>query len=116
MAFSLVWDRNAEAVYLELRDKATASFEKRRGSGKAMSSKNEGLFTHVKKCIRLLGTNPRHPGLHTHEYSSIANPYDAKQKVFEAYAQQHTPVAYRVFWCYRPEREQITVLAITKHP
>ena len=38
------------------------------------------------------------------------------EKVFEAYAQQRTPGAYRVFWYYGPERGMITIVAITPHP
>jgi len=37
-------------------------------------------------------------------------------KVFEAYAEQNTPAAYRVFWYYGPEKKQITILTITAHP
>jgi hypothetical protein len=80
------------------------------------SSRDEGLFKQVEKCVRLLRTDPRHPGLRTHEYSSIENPFDSGQKVFEAYAQNQTPGAYRVFWCYGPGDREITIIAITPHP
>lgn len=54
--------------------------------------------------------------LKTHEYSQIANPYDPSKKVFEAYAQNNTPGAYRVFWCYGPIQHPITIITITPHP
>ncbi|HEY4229775.1 MAG TPA: hypothetical protein VGO79_06365 [Thermoanaerobaculia bacterium] len=38
------------------------------------------------------------------------------EEVFESYAEQYTPAAFRVFWHYGPARTQITILAITKHP
>lgn len=38
------------------------------------------------------------------------------EDVFEAYAEQSTPAAYRVFWCYGPEKGQITIIAIARHP
>ena len=38
------------------------------------------------------------------------------EKVFEAYAEQLTPAAYRVFWYYGPAAKQITIIAITPHP
>jgi len=38
------------------------------------------------------------------------------EKVFEAYAEQKTPAAYRVFWFYGPSRGKITIFAITPHP
>jgi hypothetical protein len=70
------------------------------------SRKPEGLFKQVHQTIDLLRSNPKHPGLQTHEYTSIENPYDKKQKVFEAYAQNRTPGAYRVFWCYGQGRKK----------
>jgi hypothetical protein len=68
----------------------------------------------VKKSILLLAQDPRHPGLQAHEYGSLTGP--AGEKVFEAYAEQHTPAAYRVFWYYGPSRGMITIIAITPHP
>ena len=47
---------------------------------------------------------------------TLAHPFNPHDKVFEAYAQNRTPGAYRVFWCYGPEAGQITVIAITPHP
>jgi len=71
-------------------------------------------YNAVKKTITFLSYNPRHPGLETHEFVSLKGP--SGEKVFEAYAEQSTPAAYRVFWCYGPKRNQITVVAITPHP
>ena len=85
-------------------------------TGKSKSSRQEGLFKQVRKTILLLADNPRHPGLQTHPYHSLENPFDAKDKVFEAYAQHRTPGAYRVFWCYGPGPGERTILAITPHP
>lgn len=71
-------------------------------------------FKAVRKCLGYLQTNPRHPGLNTHKYSDQRGP--AGQDVFEAYAQNRTPGAYRVLWCYGPGPREITILAITPHP
>ena len=38
------------------------------------------------------------------------------EKVFESYAQNNTPGAYRIFWHYGPKKNQITVVAIVSHP
>jgi hypothetical protein len=67
----------------------------------------------VRKCLGYLETNPRHPGLNTHKYDEIRGPRG--EDVFEAYAQNRTPGAYRVFWCYGPKPGHITNLAITPH-
>jgi hypothetical protein len=116
MAFELLWMPEARARFDELcaaARRAVATHQKERRS---KASKPEGLFRQVVKCVDLLAANPRHPGLQTHAFLSIPNPYDPHQKVFEAYAQNRTPGAYRVFWCYGPRRNQITIIAITPHP
>lgn len=76
----------------------------------------KGLVKQIKKSLGCLAVDPKHPSLKTHAYDSIAHPYDPKGKVFEAYVQNNTPSAYRVFWCYGPDKRQITVVAITPHP
>lgn len=68
----------------------------------------------VVKCIKYLIQNPRHPSLNTHKYSSLSGPNG--EEIFEAYAEQKTPAAYRVFWYYGPERQCITILSVTVHP
>ena len=70
----------------------------------------------MQKTLKLLRENPRHQGLQTHEYRSLEHPFSATEKVFEAYAQDQTPGAYRVFWCYGPGRGEMTIIAITPHP
>ncbi len=68
----------------------------------------------AKKTLKYLAQDPRHPSLQTHPFYSLSGPNG--EKVFEAYAEQNTPAAYRIFWYYGPQRKQITVLAITPHP
>ncbi|NJK30564.1 MAG: hypothetical protein HC851_22920 [Acaryochloris sp. RU_4_1] len=68
----------------------------------------------VLKTLGLMEVNLRHPGLKTHKYSSLQGPNG--EEVFEAYVENRTPGAYRVFWCYGPSTEEITILAITSHP
>jgi hypothetical protein len=109
------WTEEAEAKFRELRAGAAESLQKRRRDKTAKASKAEGLFKQVEKCVRLLLENPRHPGLSTHGFHSIEHPYQKDGKVFEAYAQNRTPGAYRLFWCYGPEKGEITIIAITPH-
>ncbi|MCL4536641.1 MAG: hypothetical protein M1610_03485 [Nitrospirae bacterium] len=78
---------------------------------------NKGLskrYKAVKKTLHLLSQNPRHPGLQTHEFTSLKGPKG--EKVFEAYAEQSTHAAYRIFWYYGPGNKEITIIAITPHP
>ncbi len=116
MSFDLVFAEPAEKTFNELELAAHKAFKNREKEKKSKSSKHEGLFKQVRKTLLLLAENPRHTSLHTHEYSSIPNPYNANEKVFEAYAQNNTSGAYRVFWCYGPDKKQITIIAITAHP
>jgi hypothetical protein len=83
----------------------------------------EKRYKAVKKAIKFLASNPRHKSLKTHEFTSL--PECSRQaglkgpngeKIFEAYAEQSTPAAYRIFWCYGPDKNQITIIAITPHP
>ncbi len=114
--FELKWTIKSGEIYRELELRAETSFMNRKKRKQNKSSKIEGLFKQVYKTVNLLKSNPRHPGLHTHEYDSIEHPYDSKQKVFEAYVQNNTAAAYRVFWCYGPAQKQITIIDITAHP
>lgn len=78
------------------------------------SSTDQKRYRAVKKTLTLLADNPRHHSLQTHEFTSLKGPNG--EKVFEAYAEQNTPAAYRVFFYYGPSRGIITVVAITPHP
>jgi hypothetical protein len=110
--FELEWMPAALDVFQELERSAHQT----QGKGKAKSSLQEGLFKQVVKTLKLLRENPRHPGLQTHPYSSFPHPWDVKQKVFEAYVQNNTPGAYRIFWCYGKNRHILVILAITPYP
>jgi len=96
--FDLEWTDKTKETYALL--KADASQKKR--------------YKAVRKAIKLLARNPRHPSLQTHEFTSLRGPNG--EKVYEAYAEQETPAAYRVFWYYGPSRSIITIFAITPHP
>jgi len=74
----------------------------------------EKRYNAVKKAIHFLSENPRHKSLKTHEFTSLIGPKG--EKIFEAYAEQSTPAAYRIFWYYGPLKNQITIVAITPHP
>ncbi len=85
------------------------------------SAAKRGLLRQVRKTLGLLETNLRHPSLNTHPFRSLHGP--AGEEIFEAYAQNDTPGAYRVFFLYGPDRMQgtrripvLTIIAITPHP
>jgi hypothetical protein len=81
---------------------------------KKLRAENDPKLKKVQKALGLLETNPRHPGLATHEFTSLSGP--AGEKVFEAYVENRTPGAWRIFWYYGPKPGMIRVLNITPHP
>lgn len=116
MAQTLQMTDTARATFKALKKAAKAAEKARKQSKKTSSSNQEGLYEQVVKTLKHLKENPRHPGLQTHKYDAIANPVRKNESVFEAYAQNQTPGAYRVFWCYGPAQTDITIIAITPHP
>lgn len=68
----------------------------------------------VRKALGFLEVNVRHPSLRTHKYSAIKGINGAE--VFEAYAENNTAGAFRIFWQYGLEKQALTVLGIVAHP
>lgn len=97
MSFSLQFTDEAKANLLELENPALH---------KQLKS--------VRKALGYLQLNPKHPSLHTHKFTSLEGPNG--EEIFEAYAQNNTPGAYRIFWFYGPKKNNITVIAIIPHP
>jgi hypothetical protein len=96
--FTLHWTEEANEAFCAL--------EKDRGKKAVLKS--------VAKALNYLQKNPRHPGLNTHKYSALKGLNG--EEVFEAYAQNKTPGAYRIFWCFGPGKNAVTIIAITPHP
>ena len=115
MPLTLVWLEASANTFRELQAAGQKSIETRTAPKKSKNSKQEGLFKEVVKCVELPHSNPRHPGLETHEYDSIENPDDPRTKVFEAYVQNCKPGAYRIFWCCGPKKSETTIIAFTPH-
>ena len=68
----------------------------------------------VVKSLKFMRVDLRHPSLNTHKYDDFCGPEG--EDVFESYAQNKTPGAYRIFWYYGPEKKVITILRISPHP
>jgi hypothetical protein len=94
--FDLVWTEKAKESYTSL--KADASKEKQ--------------YKAVKKAIVQLAKDPKYPGLHSHEFMSLKGPNG--ERIFESYAENNTPGAYRIFWFYGPHRN-VTIFFIGPH-
>ena len=79
-----------------------------------------GVLKQVRRALGYLQTNPEHPSLNTHEFTSLST---KDCKAFEAYAQNNTPSAYRILWRYGPDEVDakkkrvpvLTIFAIIPH-
>ena len=68
----------------------------------------------VQEALKKLQREPRHQSLQTHEFYSLKG-MDG-EKVFEAYAEQNTPAAYRIFFHYGLKKGKISIISIERHP
>lgn len=98
MKYSVIFSKKASTQMMELQN--TPHLEKR--------------FKAVSKVLVFLEQNPRHPSLQTHVFTALKGP--GGEKVFEAYAEQNTPAAYRIFFHYGRNKGEIVIIAITPHP
>ena len=98
MAFKLRYTEAAERHLLNLKN----------------DSSKQRILKDVIKALRYMEVNLRHPSLNTHEYHNLEGPNG--EKIFEAYAQQKTSGAYRIFWYYGPGSNTISIIAIIPHP
>jgi hypothetical protein len=98
MAFELRFTPEAEKNYNDLQ----------------VDGSKKSILKAVRKTLGFLEKDPSYPSLHSHKYQTYVGPRG--EAVFESYAQNQTPGAYRVFWYYGPEKGQITIVAITPHP
>ena len=97
--FTLKWARPARESFESL--KADSSRQKQ--------------YKAVKNALRKLAQDPFYPSLQSHSFNSLNGPDG--EKVFESYAENRTPGAYRIFWYYESvERGVIMVFLIAPHP
>ena len=84
-------------------------------------SKNElKTFKKLLKALHHLSVNPYHSGLNSHEIDELSfrlsRIIGKKIKVFQSYLENNTPAAGRLYWCYAPQKNHITVIGIEPHP
>ena len=88
---------------------------------KGLLSKNEQkTFKKLYKALHHLSVNPHHSGLNSHEIDELSfrlsRIIGKKIKVFQSYLENNTPAAGRLYWCYAPQKDHITVVGIEPHP
>ena len=87
--------------------------ERKHEEGSALKGE-EKLRRQLGKAMLLLSKDPRHPGLHSHEISSLTARYG--QKVWESYLENNVPKAGRIIWVYGPNKGDITIIGLEPHP
>lgn len=74
----------------------------------------QSQYKAVGKTLAQMQQDLRHPSLNTHEYGKLSR--EKGYKIFESYAQNKTPGAFRIFCRYGPGKDEIEIIAITPHP
>lgn len=97
--FRLLYTREAEKVLNDLR----------------ATKQHTTKLKKIQKSLRLLQhAGPRHPGLHSHGYTSVPGP--GGEQLWESYVENKTPSAWRIWWIYGPGDGQLTIVTIGPHP
>lgn len=74
-----------------------------------------GRLKAVDKALKFLAQDPSYPALKTKGYKGTKCPHN--DTLFEAYAENNRPGAYRIFFCYPPdEKAVIWIVDIVPHP
>ena len=94
-----------EALWKDLTAKADSN---------TLKGDDKKLFKKLTKTLGHLRSNPRHPGLETHDIADLTKRYGTK--VWQSYLENRKPAAGRLFWVYGPDRKDITILGIEPHP
>ena len=87
MTYALRWLPASRAQYEAIETDSRKARASRLAKGGKKSTKSEGLFKQLVKTLEHLKQNPKHPGLHSHEFDSLEHPYKVGEKVCESYIQ-----------------------------
>ncbi len=68
----------------------------------------------VQRALARLESDPRHPGLNSHQFHNLQGPLG--EPIWESYVENQTPAAWRIWWYYGPNQSEITIIALGQHP
>ena len=103
--FTIYFDGEAETLINELGEKAIAE---------ELNRDEKDLYRKIRKALQHLETNPKHPGLKSHEIDVLTEKYGVR--IWESYLENKKSGARRMFWIYGPETKEITIVGIENHP
>ena len=78
------------------------------------SKKDEELYMKWGSALKKLSADPMYPSLHTHEIEPLSRRYG--MKVWQAYLENKTSKARRMYWVYGPDQKDITIIGLEPHP
>ena len=80
-----------------------------------IAKKNEVvLFKKLVSCFKKLSSEPKYPGLYTHDIEALTKRYE--KRVWQSYLENGKPAAGRIFWVYGPNKSDITIIGLEPHP
>ena len=103
--FTIYLDGESKTLMIELGEKAFAD---------ELNRDEKDLYRKIRKALQHLETNPRHPGLKSHEIDVLTEKYGVS--IWESYLKNKKAGARRIFWIYGPETKEITIVGIENHP
>jgi hypothetical protein len=103
--FTVYLDGEAKRLVDSLGEKALAG---------ALNRDEKEFYRKLRNALKHLESNPRHPGLNSHEISALTKKHGVK--IWESYLENKRSGARRMFWIYGPETREITVIGIERHP
>ncbi|MGI5089952.1 hypothetical protein [Treponema sp. OMZ 805] len=72
------------------------------------------LFKKLVNCFKKLSSDPKYPGLCTHDIEALTKRYG--KKVWQSYLENSKRAAGRIFWVYGPNKSDITIIGLEPHP
>ena len=91
-----------------------------KAENKTINKNETRLFKKITKTINLLSLNPKHNGLNSHEINTLTIRFSKKTgrkyRVWQSYLENNTPSAGRLYWCYGPKKNDITIIGLEPHP
>jgi hypothetical protein len=72
------------------------------------------FYRKLTKALGYLRENPRHNSLASHEIDALSQ--KCGFRVFQSYLENRKPAAGRIFWTYGPDKGDITILGVERHP
>lgn len=80
-----------------------------------LANRDRAKHKKVLKAFTLLRDHgPHYPGLRSHMYKTARGVNG--RPIWQSYIENSTPGAWRMWWHYGPEADQITIISVGKHP